>query len=65
MGVSGSGRAVDVVLFVTANLVNLLTSGVLLSRVWSTERLERRLGLASVAMALPTALCVAWNAVSE
>jgi hypothetical protein len=51
-------RTIDVALFVVANLVNLLTVGIFLSRVVGQDRIETVLGLAFVSLALPAAAVV-------
>ena len=55
-------RMVDTALFLIANLVNILLIGIFLSRPWGLKRLERILGLASIALALPVGLAVVINA---
>jgi hypothetical protein len=55
-------RMVDTGLFVIANLVNILLIGIFLSRPWGLKRLERILGLISIALALPVGLAVVMNA---
>ncbi len=55
-------RMVDTALFVVANLVNILLTGIFLSRPWGLRRLERILGLASIALVLPVGLAVVINA---
>lgn len=55
-------RIVDLGLVSIANLVMILIIGIMLSRPFGLKRLERRLGLVSVACALPVALATALNA---
>ena len=57
-----SFQAIDTILFLIANLVNLLIIGIMLSRPFGLRRLERMLGLGAVACALPTGLAVMLNA---
>ena len=53
--------ATDFSLFLIANLVNLLVTGVFFARARGFERTEYVLGLAVVAMVLPLATIVALN----
>jgi hypothetical protein len=55
-------RMVDTALFLIANLVNILLIGIFLSRPWGLKRLERTLGLMSIALALPVGFAVVVNA---
>jgi hypothetical protein len=55
-------RIVDLGLALIANLVMILIIGIMLSRPFGLKRLERYLGLVSVACALPVALAVVLNA---
>ena len=55
-------RIVDLGLVSIANLVMILIIGIMLSRPFGLNRLERRLGLVSVACALPVALAAVLNA---
>ncbi len=55
-------RMVDTALFLIANLVNILLMGIFLSRPWGLRRLERILGLLSIALALPVSFAVVINA---
>jgi hypothetical protein len=54
-------RTVDTVLFAIANAVNLLVTGLFLSRVAGLAGLESLLGLTTIAMALPVAVAVLLN----
>ncbi len=54
-------RSVDIVLFVVANLVNLLVIGIFLARPQGLERVESILGLVLVAMALPVGVVLTLN----
>ncbi len=54
-------RTVDIVLFVVANLVNLLVIGIFLARPQGLERVESILGLVLVAMALPVGVVLTLN----
>lgn len=54
-------RAVDIAVFVIANLVNLLLTGLFLSRAEGWEGAETAFGLATVAMALPLGVAVILN----
>jgi hypothetical protein len=56
-------HAVDLAVFVIADVVNLLLAGMFLARVWRRSGVARGLGTASVAMAIPLAAAVIWNAV--
>lgn len=60
-----SYRTVDLVLFLVANLVNLLIVAIMLSRPLGRKDLERRLGLVVIACALPVGLAVVLNAVGK
>ena len=62
MMVQLSFEAVDLALFLIANLVNLLIIGIMLSRPFGLQRLERMLGLGAVACAVPAGLAVMLNA---
>lgn len=53
---------VDAVLVIVANLVNLLVATLLVSRAYGLLRIERGLGLAVVALALPLGIGAAWHA---
>lgn len=55
-------RMVDTALFLIANLVNILLMGIFLARPWGLRRLERILGLLSIALALPVGFAVVVNA---
>jgi hypothetical protein len=55
---------IDHTLFVVANLANLLTAGIFLSRVVGQDRAETVLGLVFVSLALPTAAGVVLNALA-
>jgi hypothetical protein len=55
-------RIVDLGLVSIANLVMVLIIGIMLSRPFGLRHLERRLGLVSVACALPVALAAVLNA---
>jgi hypothetical protein len=57
-------RIVDPVLFAIANLANLLLVGIFLSRPSGLQGLERGLGWMFIALAVPVALCVVWNALA-
>jgi hypothetical protein len=57
-----SYETLDAALFLVANLVNLLIIGIMLSRPFGLMRLERALGLVSVACALPVGIAVVLNA---
>ena len=57
-----SFQAIDTILFLIANLVNLLIIGIMLSRPFGLKRLERILGLGAVACAVPAGLAVVLNA---
>ena len=57
-----SFEAVDLALFLVANLVNLLIIGIMLSRPLGLRRLEKILGLVAVACALPAAIALVLNA---
>ena len=57
-----SFKTVDAVLFVIANLVNLLMIGIFLSRPFGMKRLERTLGWVQIALAIPVTVCVVVNA---
>lgn len=59
-----SFMTVDVVLFIVANLVNLLMVGIFLSRPLGMVRLERTLGWIQIALAIPVAVCVVVNALA-
>jgi len=58
-------RAVDVAVFVVANLVNVLMVGIFLSRPKGLKRVEYRLGLVQIALALPVGVAVIVNAVGR
>ena len=58
-------RVVDVAVFVMANLVNVLMIGIFLSRPKGLERVEHRLGLVQIALALPVGVAVIVNAVGK
>lgn len=53
---------VDTALFLIANLVNILLIGIFLSRPWGLKRVERVLGLVSIALALALGFTVVMNA---
>jgi hypothetical protein len=55
---------IDYLLFVVANLANLLTAGIFLSRVAGQDRAETVLGLVFVSLALPAAAAVVLNALA-
>jgi hypothetical protein len=57
-------RIIDVALFVVANLADLLTAGIFLSRVVGQDRIETVLGLAFVSLALPATAAVVLNALA-
>jgi hypothetical protein len=64
MMVQFSFQAIDMVLFLVANLVNLLIIGIMLSRPFGLKRLERMLGLGAIACAVPAGLALWLNAAS-
>ena len=55
-------RTIDLMLFVVANLANLLTAGIFFSRTVGQDRVEKVLGLAFVALVVPAAIGVIANA---
>jgi len=55
-------RIIDRMLFIIANLVNLLMIGIFLSRPAGLQRLELILGIILLVLALPTLYCVMRNA---
>jgi hypothetical protein len=55
---------IDLVLFVVANLANLLTAAIFLSRTLGQDRAETLLGLVFVSLALPAAAGVVLNALA-
>jgi hypothetical protein len=57
-------RTIDLVLFVVANLANLLTAGIFFSRTLGQDRAETVLGLVFVSLALPTLAGVVLNALA-
>lgn len=57
-------KTIDLALFVVANLANLLTAGIFLSRTLGQDCTETLLGLAFVSMALPAASAVVLNAMA-
>lgn len=59
-----SAHIIDVMLFLIVNVYNLLMIGISLFRPWVRKRLERRLGLGTVALVLPIAAAALWNIVS-
>lgn len=59
---SGTVSAVDMIVIVAANAVNLLLVAVFLSRPAGRRDVERVAGLASMALGLPLAFAAAWNA---
>jgi hypothetical protein len=62
MIVQSSFEVVDLILFLVANLVNLLIIGIMLSRPFGLKRLERILGVGAVACAVPAGLALLLNA---
>jgi hypothetical protein len=64
MFVLSNTRIVDTILFLAVNLYNLLLIGIFLSRPLGLPRLERILGLASFALALPLAVAAVGNALA-
>jgi hypothetical protein len=54
-------RAIDITIFIIANLVNLLLTGIFLSRSLGLKKAERVLGLISVSMILPIGAAVILN----
>jgi hypothetical protein len=52
---------IDIVLFVIANLINLLLIGILLSRPKGLKKVEHVLGLFVVAMILPVGMAIILN----
>jgi hypothetical protein len=54
-------RAVDLVLFGIANLVNLLVAVILLSRTYGFERFAHGIGIAVIVMAIPITVAVLVN----
>ena len=54
-------RAVDIGVFVIANVINLVLAAIFLVRTRRLARVERALGWISVAMAIPLAAAVAVN----
>jgi hypothetical protein len=57
-------KTIDLALFVVANLANLLTAGIFLSRTLRQDRAETVLGLVFVSLALPAAVGVVLNALA-
>jgi hypothetical protein len=53
--------AVDLSVFVSANLFNILLIGVFLCRPWGLQRAEKALGLATVALTVPFSLAFFFN----
>lgn len=53
--------AVDLSVFVSANLFNVLLIGVFLCRPWGLHRAERALGLATVALTVPLSVALFLN----
>jgi hypothetical protein len=58
-------QIVDTTVFLIANLVNVLIIGIMLSRPFGLMRLERGLGLAAIACALPMGIAAVLNAVDR
>ena len=54
-------RTVDLVVFLCANLFNLLIAGIMLSRPFGLERLENILGITNLLLILPFSLAVVLN----
>lgn len=58
----GTASAVDVLVILTANAVNLLLVGIFLSRPAGRRDVERIAGLASIALAIPLSFAAGWSA---
>jgi hypothetical protein len=54
-------RFIDITLFIIANMVNLLLTGIFLSRPLGMKKLERVLGLITVSLILPIGAAVILN----
>ena len=53
--------AVDLSVFLSANLFNILLIGIFLCRPWGFRRAEKALGLATVALTVPFSLALVFN----
>jgi hypothetical protein len=54
-------RTIDLLVFVVANLVNLLMIAIFLSRAQGRRGVERALGVVVMSLAVPTALAISLN----
>ena len=54
-------RSIDLIVVACANLFNLLIVGIMLSRPFGYEKLERICGIASIALILPLGVAVVYN----
>lgn len=54
-------RTVDLIVIISANIFNLLIVGIMLSRPFGYEKLERICGIASIILALPLTAAVIYN----
>jgi len=61
MGALVDFRIIDITIFVIANVINLLLTGIFLSRPKGVQKVEHFLGLFVVAMILPVGVAVALN----
>lgn len=59
------GHAVDLTVFLTANLYNLSLAGVFLARTRSLKRLERGLGFLAVLLGVPLLTAALMNAIGQ
>jgi hypothetical protein len=58
-------RSINILGVIAANLFNLLTTGIMLSRPLGRKRLERYLGLATIALILPLSFVVVSHATNS
>jgi hypothetical protein len=61
MNVQLNTRTIDLMVIISANLFNLLIVGIMLSRPFGYEKLERICGIASIVLILPLALAMVYN----
>jgi CDP-diglyceride synthetase len=54
-------RTIDLIVIISANIFNLLIVGIMLSRPFGYERLERICGILSISLILPLGVAVAYN----
>lgn len=62
MNVGINSKLIDLIVFASANIVNILTAAIFLLRVKGNEKAEYLIGIVVVAMILPLASAIIFNA---